>query len=1232
MTKTAQHSLLFRIWIHIRGLLAFMIVLFGVIVGIISLILPNEDLYKQTVVSFLSKQLNKTVEIDHISGKWKGLGPKFIIQGLTIKDKDEVFIQTATLNINVIKYIIPKGSTGINLGINDIEVDLERNSRGKIELTDSSIKKESASDKLDQLLNVGNLSVNNITLKLFDSITQKEKRIKSKVVIQQSTKSRAFSMELDSKEIADKISLKAITNNSDDFLKKAKWYAEIKNLSLENLGKFINKSYLPIAYADTQLWFSTEKGNLTEMLGKAKLGNKLFNNDAQITGSAELIYKGNKHKWNAELSIKNIKTESIVQDKIMIYLSRNGSRITIRADILDIPLLKALTQILNISDDEFNDFQLKGKLKNVSIDYDVNYRRIIDANIEFSELKLNAFFGQITNLAGEVSLHDEQIRLLIDSENGSAHLPNYIRGDVNWKNLLLTAQTSMQDEDFDLKINSLWCDCNDLILDGAARIDYDDSLFIDLSVAVYNAEVNQLYKYWPSVIWKPKVLNFLDQALVKGKVDKGMIIYHGNPKKYPFENKNGVFLTKSNLIDATINYHKDWPMVTNFNAVVDTINRKIIVASQKGKVIKGKVDNVIARINDLKNPLLNVTIFAHGKDNFLVDILNDSPMKKGLKVLNEDLQLTGSQKINVNLHLPLNKPNSIAIPVGTIKFKDTNFQLSHFQLDKLNGNLNFEGASLDLNQLHAEFLGSTVMLLGNITNEPNKPAIIDASFNGNYRVENFEQLLETSIPAKGISQWKFLLSNINTPSQQIDFIAQSQLKGTEIILPAPLNKTKNIAIPFEINCTLPCLNTGWNLSYGTILKSNFSLNTLSKDLEIKSVIFGKQDDLSASFGGNIDTLDVDQWIEIITENHKKETQNKSLPFKTINLSVKNLIFMSRILTNVDLTIENINNDLVFSLDAESINGTIKVPKDLKQKGIIVKLDKLHWAKQLNEITTKITTPTSNYPPLHVWIGDFIYDGIPLGETSIEMRPIYEGVLVEKFLSNSDLLKLNINGIWQRALGKNGTSDFNIIMTSKDIAKFIKKIGFQAPISEANTLIKMKVQWPGFPSKFEIKNTSGSLEINIGEGEVVDTKPGMGRVLGLFSLTNLPRRLILDFKDVFSKGLKFEYMKGNFNLKNGDAITDAFVIETSSAQIVVKGKTGLDKQDYDQIVIVTPRVGRILPTIGAITGGAVGAAAGFLVQGMFHRGLKNVGRIIYKVTGSWEKPKIELIETQKRNEI
>jgi uncharacterized protein (TIGR02099 family) len=1229
MTKTAKHSLLFRAWIHIRGLLAFVIVAFGVIVGLVSLILPNEELYKSYVVDFLSHQLNKNVEIESISGQWKGFGPHFIINGLVVKDDDEVVVQRATLNVNVLKYIIPKGSTGITLGINDIEVDFERKSSGKIVVADPVISKESFSDKIDKLLGSGTLSINNLTLNLHDSVENENNQIKTKIMVQQSSGKRAFAMVLDAKEIAKNIEVKAVTEKNFNFMQQARWYMEIGDLVLAKLAPFINIKYLPNVLIDGQVWFSTQDGNIAELMAQAELKDKFFNINTEkfdMTGRAELVYKGSKRDWKAQLKLYDIQTESIAQHEITIDLSRKDSFIYLKADELNIPLLKAITQVINISNDDFDAMNLNGRLTNVDIKYDIDLRRIVEGNVVFHKLDLLTKSNSFTNLSGEINMFDEQIRLMIDSDAGTADLPDFIRGQVAWNKLLVTAQTSMHDENLDVKVNSLWCDCNDFIIDGAARVIYEESLWLDLTFAVYQAKANQLYKYWPQIVWKPKLLKYLDEALVSGIVEKGYIIYHGFTNQKPFAGNQGVFLTKSHLVDAKINYQNDWPAVEHLDAIVESRNRLLTVKSKFGKVLDTRIDNVTAVIGNIKKPKLIVDIDAHGNDNFLIDVLNKSPMNKALNVLKEDISFTGPQIVKVNLNIPLNKPGVKVEPTGSINFSNTNFQMGQFQLTDLNGDLQFKGSSLDLENLYGNFLNQKVLVTGKIINEINQPAQLDVVLKGDYDVAHFESVLGFTIPAKGQSPWLFSISNKNT--KDIFFKAESDLQGIEITMPEPLSKSLTQTSNFSIACILPCVESGWDLKFDDSLMTNFNRDNETGELKLNSILFGDQISMvDAAFGGQIDVVDVDKWIELLSKN-KQEQSTKNLPFKQMSLQINKLIFMSRELTNVSLDIKSDDEGINFLINGDDIIGKITLPNDIENKGIIVQLDKLHW-KAVEKIKTNQESPpvSSSYPDLHVWIGDFIYDGIPLGESSIEVRSVSQGVRVEKFNTRSDLMNLSINGIWLKDEGDKGLSQFNIIMTSKNIVQFLTTLGFQAPISQAETIIDMQAQWHDFPSQFEIKNISGNMHIEIGEGEVVDAKPGMGRVLGLFSLTNLPRRLILDFRDVFGKGLRFKSMIGDFTLVNGEANTESFVIDTSSAEIVITGKTGLSNQDYDQTVIVTPRVGRVLPTIGAIAGGAVGAAAGFLVQGMFRKGLKDVGKIIYKVTGSWDNPIIELIETQ-----
>ncbi len=1230
MNKAKTPSLFSRFVKHCKTVLIGLIILCGIFVAVISLILPNDELYKQTIVDFLAKQWHKTVIIERISGKWQGFGPRFIIHNLIIKDKDEIAIQQATLRINIFQYLMPKGSTGISLGIDDIAVDLERKASGKIVLMEPQKKKESTSDKLEKILETGSLTIKNLTINLNDSINNKQNRIKTKITVQQNEQKRAFALEVNAQNLAKQFVVKAVANKSNNFMKQANWYVNTEDFSLQELARLTKKYFLPKAQINAQIWFKTDKGNIAYLTGKAQLKADKNHPKDSITGSAVLVYSGTKDDWQATLILENMKTKTISQDKIIVNIRRQQSHIYLDADVLDVSLLKAITQVLNIASDEFVHYDLQGRLSELSFDYDLKLRRIVGASSHFEALELHSKLASVHNLSGVISLEDEQIRLLVDAQDGGAEIPSIMRGKIKWNNLIFTAQTSMQDADLDVRLHSFWCDCQDFEIDGAARINYDEQLFMDLDFTVYHAQVNQLYKYWPANVWKPKVLNFLDQALVSGEVAKGKILYHGLVDDFPFADKKGIFITKSYLQDAEVNYQNEWPPVKKFQAIVDTKNLSLLVHSAQGRVMAASIDKVTAVIKDFKKAFLKIDTLAHGYDNFLVDFLKNSPMGSDLEVLQQDIKLKGKQKVKVHLDFPLQNQHIEVKPVGFITFLQTDFQMAQFQLQKLTGAMDFSGFSLLLNNLQGYFLNQKVKINGEIITLPNKKPVIDVLLSGNYTVSNFENILGTTLPATGSTPWLFAVSNKN--SEATNFTASSNLVGIQLDMPEPLFKEKQQAEPFSISCQLPCLNTGWNVKYSDKITSKFSIDAQSNAFKLYSIVFGREK-IPADFGGEIEVLDLDKWLALLDETDSPESSQNDLPFAAMSLQVNQLIFMSRKLHHVAISIAKNKQGLVFKLKGDDVKGQVKIANDVKRKGIVVQLEKLHW-QALNSETQaqelqKLAKISENYPALHIYIADFIYDGIPLGEAQIEVRPVAQGIRVEKFQTNSALLKLNINGMWQRNKGQRGLSQFNIIMTSPDIAKFLLNLDLHAPISQANTIIDLQASWNGLPSEFEIKNVSGNMHVNIGKGEVVDAKPGMGRILGLFSLTNLPRRLILDFGDVFAKGLRFASMQGDFVLEKGAAFTESFVIDSSSAKIIISGTTDLSQQSYNQMVVVTPRVGRVLPTIGAIAGGAVGAAAGFLVQGMFHKGLKNVGQIIYQVTGTWDEPNIKLITTNNK---
>ena len=148
-----------------------------------------------------------------------------------------------------------------------------------------------------------------------------------------------------------------------------------------------------------------------------------------------------------------------------------------------------------------------------------------------------------------------------------------------------------------------------------------------------------------------------------------------------------------------------------------------------------------------------------------------------------------------------------------------------------------------------------------------------------------------------------------------------------------------------------------------------------------------------------------------------------------------------------------------------------------------------------------------------------------------------------------------------------------------------------------------------------------------EGRLLSVEPGSGRLFGLLSLQELPRRLSLDFADLFAKGFAFDKIEGWFKLEQGNAYTNSLYMEGPSAKVEVSGRTGLLTQDYDQRAFVTPALSASLPIAGALFGPAgvgVGAAL-YLGQQVFKEVPQQVDRFLrteYTITGSWREPKVE----------
>lgn len=201
------------------------------------------------------------------------------------------------------------------------------------------------------------------------------------------------------------------------------------------------------------------------------------------------------------------------------------------------------------------------------------------------------------------------------------------------------------------------------------------------------------------------------------------------------------------------------------------------------------------------------------------------------------------------------------------------------------------------------------------------------------------------------------------------------------------------------------------------------------------------------------------------------------------------------------------------------------------------------------------------------------------------------------------------------------------LKSQNTKALMEEFGFQGILSSKNLTIDLDLFWPYIPSSDAVFYANGTVKVNIKDGKITAIDPIAGKVLGLLSIAELPKRLVLDFSDIFKKGLSFNRLSGEFQFKQGSAYTCNLAMEGTSVDILLVGVTDMIGETYDQLAIVRPLLSDALPMGGALFGGPGVAAAVYLFTKLLRKPLRDIGVSYYSIGGTWDNPTIEKIPAQ-----
>jgi uncharacterized protein (TIGR02099 family) len=795
--------------------------------------------------------------------------------------------------------------------------------------------------------------------------------------------------------------------------------------------------------------------------------------------------------------------------------------------------------------------------------------------------------------------------------------------------------------------------------------------FMDMYATLNHVDVSAAKLFWPVDGMSVGTIDWLNRALVSGQLEQAHVLIHGDLADWPFRHHEGRFEARALINDLEFDYGADWPHAQGVDAVASFVNNGMLVEVSKGRSLGVALDRAVALIPDFHDGLLDLNVKGHGSAASLMEFVRKSPVGRAQADTLAKMKLGGTGAFDLHLAFPLSNAADLQLQ-GSAELSDADLSAPdwNLKLDQLNGPIRFDAKGMMAGPFKVGFRGQPGILQVAVAGANSDPATtLSAHLQGRYSiaemVQDYPSLTWLGALSEGRSQFDVGFTIAHTPAS--DALAQtltidSPLAGITLKLPAPLDKPAAATLPLHVSLSLPVAGSDLQLGLGDVVRGRLRLSDGPQKPLAGTFVFGStMPDAVPIKGlrirGKTPVLDVTGWVQRVAGGGSGDGPG----LDSIDVSTDQARWFGGQLGKLQLRAVPQPDLLSIDVDGTAMTGNFAVPtSDMDKRGVTGRLKRLYWPKNdPDNVDDKhpsatVVTPeaggapidsgtksTANagasvdpantginpgaLPPFHLWVGDLRLGDARLGEARLETWPSAKGMHIEQLRALSSRVQINGSGDWN-GTSKNSQTHMRINFAAEDLGAMLGAFGFDGLVNGGKTSDQLDASWPGSPSALSLATMTGILSIDVKDGRIPEaTSPGVGRLLGLVSLAELPRRLTLDFGDVFGKGLAFDSIKGDFHLSDGNATTDNLVIAGPSANISVTGRTGLRARDYDQEMRVVPHLGNSLPLVGAVVGGPIGAAAGFAVQGLLGKGLNKAASARYRVTGSWDKPVMTVLE-------
>jgi len=1228
------------------------------VLGLRYWILPNVDQYRDSIAHVITKAINQRIAIGRVSGNWDGLRPEIVLEDVTVFDH----AGRPALKLSRIKNTLSWFSVAAleprfrSIEIHEPALDIRRDPRGVFFIAGIEMKREGGGFA-DWLLRQRELVVRQAAVSWHDELHGAAPLRLAHVELllrNRGSRHRFGIRAVPPQHLAGALDVRGeLKGRSMSTLAgwEGKIYVDVDRVDIDPWRQWVSLPIrIPRGVGALRMWTTFRENQLIDVVADVQLADVRMRLADELP-ELDLITLSGRIGWKTIAAGFEFSTNRLAlalpgglvlqPTDFLLRLSggadKNAARGELRTNALGLEPLAMLADHLPI------DAQLRKRLTELSPRGSV-FDMVVRWNGEWSapqqyvargrfhDLAMNGFekIPGFSGVSGTVEGSEKAGTVHIDSTNATLDMPRVFRGPLEFDSIVADVAWSHTASGPELQFSNVAFSNAHFAgsVSGNYRMVQGARGVADLAGSLTRADARYVSHYIPVVIGQA-TRDWLDKAILNGQSSDVSLLLKGNLNDFPFaDNKGGLFQVTAKVAGGVLDYAAGWPRIENIAGDLVFRGRRMDVNTHQATILGAKLLKVHAEIPDLVHDyeMLHVAGEAEGPTTEFLSYIEKSPVQGMIDHFTEGMRAQGNGKLALKLEIPLRAHEKSKV-AGSYQFISNRLTAAAElpPLEQASGRLEFTESTVRVPHATATFLGGPIVM----STAPQSDATVRLNVQGRATIDNLRQPAGNPGWAqhlRGAADWKgsFILRK-----KLADLVIESNLQGIASDLPAPLGKTAAESVALRVERKFISQQQDQvdqiDMSYGEIVSARFvrRLGGASEMIRRGTIRFGgaapdpERDGVWVS--GILKRLDLDRWFAL----GRDETRSTPLEISGVDVKVDEVIALNRAFHNVGVSAALQGGAWRSALSGREFDGTAIWQPEGRGK-LTARMKKLVIPPSASTPATEAAPGTHReLPALDVSAEQFQFKDKALGKLELVATPVERDWRIDKLrIVNPDGV-LIVAGLVQNIASQPRTRATMNLEVS-DIGKFLARLGYPEGVRRGTAKLEGTLAWPGGPQDFDYAALAGNLTLDAAKGQFVKLEPGIGKLLGILSLQALPRRITLDFRDIFSEGFAFDQIVGVVSIDRGIATTDNFVILGPAARILMTGDVDLARESQKLHVRVAPSLSDSISIASGLVGGPVAFVATFLAQKILKDPFGQFIAYEYNVTGTWSEPQVSKV--------